>query len=102
MHSFVSPHNQVKWKIIVQGTPANSPAFERAFPLIVLPESRPTMEEEASKEAAMDEMPETTSFQDSFRDVPEDLPQMKNLNPAERYQVPEDAKATREKEESAK
>lgn len=100
MHSFVSPHNQVKWKIIVQGTPANSPAFERAFPLIVLPESCVSTEE-ASEKTTAEEMPETTSFQDSFRDVPEDLPQMENLSTAERYEVPEDAKATREKEESA-
>jgi hypothetical protein len=100
MHSFVSPHNQVKWKIIVQGTPANSPAFERAFPLIVLPESC-TSTEEASEKTTAEEMPETTSFQDSFRDVPEDLPQMENLSTAERYEVPEDAKEAREKEESA-
>ena len=100
MHSFVSPHNQVKWKIIVQGTPANSPAFERAFPLIVLPESCASTEE-ASEKTTAEEMTETTSFQDSFRDVPEDLPQIENLSTAERYEVPEDAKEAREKEESA-
>ncbi|MDO4583691.1 MAG: hypothetical protein Q4D62_06260 [Planctomycetia bacterium] len=37
MHSFVSPHNQIKWQIIVQGAAANCPVFERSFPLIVTP-----------------------------------------------------------------
>ena len=38
MHSFVSPHNQINWRLIVQGKVGKFPMFERVFPLIVYPE----------------------------------------------------------------
>ena len=38
MHSFVSPHNQINWRLIVQGKVGKFPMFERIFPLIVYPE----------------------------------------------------------------
>ncbi len=37
MHSFVSPRNQVKWQILVEGAAVGSPVFNRVFPLIVYP-----------------------------------------------------------------
>lgn len=37
MHSFVSPRNQVKWLILVEGAAAGCPVFNRVFPLIVYP-----------------------------------------------------------------
>ncbi len=37
MHSFKSDHNEVAWKILVKGTPARWPGFERSFPVIVYP-----------------------------------------------------------------
>ncbi|MDO4570477.1 MAG: hypothetical protein Q4D38_08845 [Planctomycetia bacterium] len=37
MHSFVSPHNQVNWKILIQGAAAGCEMFERYFPIIVCP-----------------------------------------------------------------
>jgi len=37
MHSFKSGHNEVTWKIIVKGSPARWPTFERSFPVIVYP-----------------------------------------------------------------
>ncbi|MBN8625459.1 MAG: hypothetical protein J0M17_08225 [Planctomycetes bacterium] len=37
MHSFQSPHNSVKWKLLVRGELANWPDFERAFMLLVYP-----------------------------------------------------------------
>ena len=38
MHSFLSPHNQINWRLIVQGKVGKFPMFERVFPLIVYPE----------------------------------------------------------------
>lgn len=38
MHTFVSPHNQINWRIIVQGKSGKYPMFERSFPLTVCPE----------------------------------------------------------------
>ena len=38
MHSFISPHNQINWRLIVQGKVGKFPMFERVFPLIVYPE----------------------------------------------------------------
>jgi hypothetical protein len=37
MHSFLSPHNAVRWKLIVQGEAENWPPFERGFPVVVFP-----------------------------------------------------------------
>jgi len=37
MHSFQSPHNAVKWKLIVRGELHNWPDFERVFALLVYP-----------------------------------------------------------------
>lgn len=37
MHSFQSPHNAVKWKLIVRGRLHNWPDFERVFALLVYP-----------------------------------------------------------------
>lgn len=39
MHSFVSEHNAVRWRIVVQGRPERRAAFRRAFPLVVHPRS---------------------------------------------------------------
>jgi hypothetical protein len=37
MHSFQSPHNVVRWKIVVRGEAEKWPAFERGFPVVVYP-----------------------------------------------------------------
>lgn len=37
MHSFRSPHNEVRWRLCVRGSAQDWPAFERVFPLVVLP-----------------------------------------------------------------
>jgi len=37
MHTFQSPHNAVKWKLIVRGDLHNWPDFERVFSLLVYP-----------------------------------------------------------------
>src|SRR5262249_34950389 len=37
MHSFQSPHNVVRWKLIVLGEPEGWPNFERGFPIVVFP-----------------------------------------------------------------
>jgi hypothetical protein len=37
MHSFHSPHNAVRWKLVARGDAAGWPAFERGFPLVVYP-----------------------------------------------------------------
>ncbi len=37
MHSFKADHNQIHWKVVVQGEAANWPEFQRAFPLVVYP-----------------------------------------------------------------
>src|SRR5262249_16348513 len=37
MHSFQSPHNAVRWKIVVIGEADKWPAFERGFPLVAYP-----------------------------------------------------------------
>ncbi len=37
MHSFKSLHNEVAWRILVRGSAAGWPDFERSFPLIVYP-----------------------------------------------------------------
>ncbi len=43
MHSFRSPHNEINWKIVVEGRPQGWPGFERSFPLIVQPLRQPRM-----------------------------------------------------------
>jgi hypothetical protein len=37
MHSFKADHNEVGWKIVVEGEPIGWPRYERAFPVIVHP-----------------------------------------------------------------
>jgi hypothetical protein len=37
MHSFQSPHNAVRWKLVVRCEPKGWPAFERDFPVVVYP-----------------------------------------------------------------
>lgn len=37
MHSFRSPHNEVRWRCYVRGSTPSWPTFERIFPLLVLP-----------------------------------------------------------------
>lgn len=37
MHSFVSEHNAVNWRIVVRGSPDRWPAFTRSFPIVVFP-----------------------------------------------------------------
>ncbi|HZN35297.1 MAG TPA: hypothetical protein VFB80_15820 [Pirellulaceae bacterium] len=37
MHSFYSPHNAVRWKLVARGEADGWPAFERGFPLVVYP-----------------------------------------------------------------
>jgi hypothetical protein len=37
MHSFQSPHNVVRWKLVVRGEAATWPLFERGFPIVVYP-----------------------------------------------------------------
>ncbi len=37
MHSFKSGHNEVTWRILVKGSPARWPDFERSFPVIIYP-----------------------------------------------------------------
>lgn len=37
MHSFVSEHNAVRWRIVVRGQPDRWPGFVRAFPVVVYP-----------------------------------------------------------------
>ena len=37
MHSFKADHNEVSWKIVVEGTSVGWPHYERAFPVIVHP-----------------------------------------------------------------
>ena len=37
MHSFQSPHNAVRWKLVVCGEAEAWPAFERGFPIVVNP-----------------------------------------------------------------
>ena len=38
MHSLKSGHNEVSWRILVKGTVAGWPDYERSFPVIVYPE----------------------------------------------------------------
>ncbi|HMC11219.1 MAG TPA: hypothetical protein VKH44_08005, partial [Pirellulaceae bacterium] len=37
MHSFQSPHNLVRWKLVVRGEAETWPLFERGFPIVVYP-----------------------------------------------------------------
>jgi hypothetical protein len=37
MHSFLSAHNAVRWKLVVRGAATAWPVFERDFPLVVYP-----------------------------------------------------------------
>lgn len=39
MHSFQADHNAVRWRLLVRGRAEGWPDFERAFPIIVLPEN---------------------------------------------------------------
>ncbi len=57
MHSFQSPHNVVRWRLIVRGEPQNWPVFERGFPLVVYP-GEATMKVEAAMTADRGLLPE--------------------------------------------
>jgi len=52
MHSFVTEHNRVGWRVVVEGRPARWPRFRRSFPVVVFPAApdeaatRPAAEEE--------------------------------------------------------
>lgn len=37
MHSFKSTHNEIRWKLVVQGDVSGWPNFEREYPVIVVP-----------------------------------------------------------------
>jgi hypothetical protein len=37
MHSFVAAHNEIAWKLVVEGDVAGWPPYKRAFPLVVRP-----------------------------------------------------------------
>jgi hypothetical protein len=37
MHSFAAAHNEIAWKIVVEGDPTGWPPFKRAFPVIICP-----------------------------------------------------------------
>jgi hypothetical protein len=37
MHSFQTPHNGVRWKLVVQGQVEGWPEFERGFAIVVYP-----------------------------------------------------------------
>lgn len=37
MHSFVADHNEIAWRLVVQGAGRKQRAFERSFPIIVYP-----------------------------------------------------------------
>lgn len=59
MHSFQSPHNEVRWFIEVSGTPKRWPAFTRRFQFCVYPASWPAIPESptvAQLEAASEEV----------------------------------------------
>jgi hypothetical protein len=58
MHSFQSPHNVVRWRLVVRGEPQNWPAFERGFPLVVYP-GEATMKVEAEARDGRSVLPET-------------------------------------------
>jgi len=54
MHSFTAAHNAVRWRLVVRGTPDRSPAFSRAFPLVVLPASAaPSSDESPTRPPAV-------------------------------------------------
>lgn len=38
MHSFASEHNAVRWLVVVRGRPVRWPAFQRTFPVVVMPD----------------------------------------------------------------
>ncbi len=48
MHSFVSPHNAIAWKVVVEGDVSRWPSFCRNFPVVVYPR-----ELEIEKEVAL-------------------------------------------------
>jgi len=37
MHSFITEHNAVNWRLVVRGQPLRWPAFARSFPVVVFP-----------------------------------------------------------------
>jgi len=57
MHSFQSPHNVVRWRLVVRGEPQNWPIFERGFPLVVYP-GEATMHVEGESRAERSALPE--------------------------------------------
>ncbi|NQU23455.1 MAG: hypothetical protein HQ567_19415 [Candidatus Nealsonbacteria bacterium] len=42
MHSFKAEHNEIKWKVVVQGDADGWPDYERSFPVVVRPRSGET------------------------------------------------------------
>lgn len=56
MHSFVSEHNAVRWRIVVRGQPDRWPEFVRVFPVVVYPAT--SIDAAAARHAtAIDEVP---------------------------------------------
>jgi len=49
MHSFMSEHNAVRWRLAVRGTPARWPAFVRVFPVVVFPDSSLSLHREQTR-----------------------------------------------------
>jgi hypothetical protein len=39
MHSFAANHNEIAWKLVVEGEAAGWPAYRRTFPVIICPGS---------------------------------------------------------------
>jgi hypothetical protein len=54
MHSFASPHNAVRWRLVVRGTPERWPAFTRVFPVVVLSPGATVQETPAHRSAVGD------------------------------------------------
>ncbi len=42
MHSFKSTHNEINWKVLVQGDVTRWPDYQRVFPVIIHPETVPS------------------------------------------------------------
>ena len=49
MHSFISEHNAVSWRVIVRGRPGRWPAFTRSFPVLIYPAAPPATEPTAGR-----------------------------------------------------
>ena len=49
MHSFISEHYAVSWRVIVRGRPGRWPAFTRSFPVLIYPAAPPATEPTAGR-----------------------------------------------------